>query len=75
MPTWADFTHLLCVLAFAHLRSPAALQISFIMSIIHICSMLVTATNHFITLYNLFKAQLEKKSIQSYSRKHILVTL
>lgn len=30
--------------------------------------MLVTATNHFITLYNLFKAQLggEKKSIQSY---------
>lgn len=45
------------------------------MNIIHIRSVLVAATNHFITLYNLFKAQLEKKSIQSYSSKHILVTL
>jgi len=30
------------------------------MSVIHICSVPVTVTNHFITLYNLFKAQLEK---------------
>lgn len=60
MPTWADVSHLPSELAFAHLRSPAASQSSFITSIIHICDMLVTATNHFITLYNLFKAQLEK---------------